>query len=110
MSGAIYTDISITGKVQGDGVQMVTLTESQKLATKHQVTAVKGTATVGTVAVAVKPFGRNTFEPLLDQYGVAVVIDIAAQKTFVFEGRIDSWQFTPTSFDGTYGMALAGWQ
>lgn len=110
MSGVIYERTPISGKVQADGAQVFTLSTSEALATRHQISPVRGTVTSGTLAVAVKPYGRTTFETLYDQYGVAVTLDMANQKTYVIEGRFIEMQFTPTSINGTYSIAATGWQ
>ena len=111
--GAQY-DTSISGKVQGDGNQTISLVSTtagyQALAcTRHQIAIVPGTATSGTVAVKVKPFGQSSFEALT-RNGSAVVIDIAALETITeIPGRVEGWRLDPTSVNGTYGAAITGW-
>lgn len=104
-------EYTISGKVQADENQSITSGDADGMtnATTHQISVVPGDATVGTVAVMVKPYGATEFSALNDEFGTPVVIDIEAPKTYVFDGNIDALRFDPVSVDGTYGVAVSGW-
>lgn len=104
---------SISGKQQGDGSQTILLNDinaNARLSTRHQIAVQPGTATAGTLAVYVKPYGRTAFEALT-RNGVAVVISIAAIETITnIPGRIEAWQLQPSGLNGTYGASVTGWE
>lgn len=107
----IEYEYPITGKVQGDGNQTVdnTVVSGLTNATTHQVSIVPEAATIGTVAVMVKPYGATAFRALKDEYGAAVVLDVAAPVDYIFDGNFDGLRFDPSGIDDTYGIAVSGW-
>lgn len=107
---------AITGKVQGDGNQTIVLADVRQYANQcieHQIDVIPEGATSGTAAVMVKRRGTTVFAALKDQYGAAVVINLAAPDGYIIRGRIDAVRVDPTSVtggDGTYGIRLNGLQ
>ena len=114
MSRLTYDEL-ITGKVQTNGNQTLTLSDLSEWApeaTNHQVHLIKETATSGTAAVYVLWRGDTEYLPLLDDYGAAVVLNVAARRPYRFNGLIDGIQLRPTSITGgtgLYGARFSGW-
>lgn len=108
---AIEYEKKITGKTQADGNETIDndLAPGMTNATRHQVSVNPDTATEGSVAVMMKPYGADDFSELLDDAGDPVVLSIADPEPYLFDGNIDAIRFDPTDVDGTYGVAASGW-
>jgi hypothetical protein len=110
MTGAhyrlVYEAVS-AGNTQAGGAFEVSADAN---ALTHQISTTKDGGTTGTLAVQVKPLGSDRYENLTID-GSAVQLDLSADQTFgPFDACIESFQFTPTAFDGTdFAVSVAGW-
>lgn len=73
-----------------------------------QLTVQPGTATAGTIALSYKAKGAANYETLLDKYGAAVTVTLAAgvSKTFSFDILADGIKGTPSGANGTWDFIV----
>lgn len=106
----IHTDFSQVGKAQGDpAVSMAPAgyPRSYRVQVTVQPAASAG-STAGTLAMKFKAAGGNNDESLLDAYGAAVVISVAASTsvTRYFDVVADKISATPSGLNGKYDMIV----
>lgn len=86
--------------------------EVATVASSHQVSIGKGTATAGTATLTGRPAGMDGFEAVLDADGVAIVYDAAgsdAQVTYTdIDGRMIEFKWTLLGGNGTFLYNFSG--
>jgi hypothetical protein len=61
----------------------------------------------GTGTVTVRPSNAAGFEQLFDKDGVAVTIDLSAQKTYIAEGSLTGIKVTSDNSSDTFELSVA---
>lgn len=105
---------STGGTLNGSMVQADSpvIVEVATVASSHQVSIGKGTATAGTATLTGRPAGMAAFETVYDKNGTAIVYNAAtsaAQVTYPdIDARIIEFKWTLSGGNGTFLFNFSG--